>query len=301
MFTTTTHSLRRCTVTTAVLVAVGATTLGFGATAANADTAAPSTTVTVVPAPAHAAPPAADTAAAAATTTGTDTDRAAASTPTPTPTADATPTATPTTLPEPAATPVAVSTGAPAAPTATPAATEAATALVVVVRGQGTATTAPTWSIAADGTVTYSDSSEVQSGDPATPIRVRQDGSLELDALGFDQQGNVVPGLDDLTWSSSVGGDTFTPTTSTDAVTLRFAHASTHVITARSGSLTRTFSVEVDPLTAAAPTAGSTTRRTPTGQLAFTGADETGPLAWALGLLGAGGMLLLHRLRRRRA
>lgn len=171
--------------------------------------------------------------------------------------------------------------------------TGAATELAVVVRGQGTATTAPTWLVAPDGSVTYSDSSEVQTGDPTTPIRVRQDGSLELDALGFDQQGDVVPGLDDLTWSSSVAGDTFTPTASTDAVTLRFAHASTHVITARSGALSRTFTVEVDPLPAASTTARA-------GTLAFTGADETGPLAWALGLLAAGGVLLVHRMRRRR-
>ena len=175
----------------------------------------------------------------------------------------------------------------------------AVTDMSVVIRGAGTATTAPTWLATSDGTVTHSDSPEVQTGDVTAPIRVRQDGSLELDALGFDQQDNVAP-LEDLTWSSSEPGDTFTPTGAVDAVTLRFVHASPHVITARSGSVSVRFTVQVDPVPAAA-TSVSTTPRTPAGQLAFTGADPSSPLAWALGLMAAGAALVVARVRRRRA
>lgn len=174
-----------------------------------------------------------------------------------------------------------------------------AVGLVVAVRGELTSTGWPSWAVHADGSVTYSDSPEVQVGDPTTPIRVRQNGSLELSALGLDRWDNVAA-IPDLSWSSSVAGDTFTPTDSTDTVTLRFAHASPHVITARSGSLTQTFTVQVDPVPAAA-TSGSTTPRTPAGQLAFTGADPSSPLAWALGLMAAGAALVVARVRRRRA
>ncbi|WP_420364314.1 LPXTG cell wall anchor domain-containing protein [Curtobacterium sp. L3-7] len=174
-----------------------------------------------------------------------------------------------------------------------------AVGLRVVVRGEITSTGWPSWVVDTDGSVTSIDSTEVQTGDPTKPIRVRQDGSLEVGALGFDRLDNVAE-LPDLTWSSSVDGDTFTPTDSTDTVTLRFTHASPHVITVRSGSLTQTFTVQVDPLPAVTTTS-STTTRTPSGQLAYTGADTSGPLASALGLLGAGAALVVARMRRRRA
>lgn len=174
----------------------------------------------------------------------------------------------------------------------------AVTDMSVVIRGAGTANTVPTWLATSDGTVVHSDSPEMQTGDVTAPIRVRQDGSLELDALGFDQQDNVAP-LGGLTWSSSEPDDTFTPTGAVDAVTLRFAHASPHVITARSGSVSVRFTVQVDPVPAAA-TSVSTTPHTPTGQLAFTGADPSGPLAWALGLMAVGAALVVARVRRRR-
>jgi hypothetical protein len=66
-------------------------------------------------------------------------------------------------------------------------------------------------------------------------------------------------------------------------------HASTHTLTATAEGVSTTFPVTV------VPTASTT------GSLAFTGADTTGPVAWALGLLASGAALLLLRLRRRRA
>jgi hypothetical protein len=161
----------------------------------------------------------------------------------------------------------------------------------------------PVWAIAPDGTVTYSDSTEVQYGDPKTPFRVHQDDELSLHTSVSDAYGNGVFGAQ-TTWTSSVAGDTFTPS-EPNSVILRFAHASPHVITATVGGVSRPFTIQVDPVGAATTTPAATGTGTgiakPVGQLAFTGADTTGPLAWALGLLASGAALLLLRLRRRRA
>ncbi|MBF4581955.1 hypothetical protein ITJ54_04660 [Curtobacterium sp. VKM Ac-2865] len=159
----------------------------------------------------------------------------------------------------------------------------------------------PVWAIAPDGTVTYSDSPEVQDGDPTTPFRVHQDDELSLHTYVSDAYGNGVFGAQ-TTWTSSVAGDTFT-SAEPSSVILRFAHASPHVITATVGGVSRPFTIQVDPVGAVTttPAATGTGTATPVGQLAFTGADTTGPLAWALGLLASGAALLLVRLRRRRA
>jgi hypothetical protein len=157
----------------------------------------------------------------------------------------------------------------------------------------------PVWGIAPDGTVTYSDSPEVQVGDPKTPFRVHQDDALSLHTYASDAYGNGVFDAE-TTWTSSVTGDTFTPA-NPGSVTLRFAHASPHVITATVGGVSRPFTIQVDPVGAGTTTPAGSGTATPVGQLAFTGADTTGPLAWALGLLASGAALLLVRLRRRRA
>lgn len=160
----------------------------------------------------------------------------------------------------------------------------------------------PLWQIDPDGTTRYTESTEVQVGDPAEPLRVRADQTLSLYTIAYDAYDNpLVDGS--VSWTSSVAGDTFTggPGLSPTAVALRFAHASPHVVTVAIGDARTTFTVQVDPVSSSTVVT-PTTPRTTTGQLAYTGADETGPIAWALGLLGAGvgAAMLARRIRRRR-
>ncbi|WIB78820.1 putative Ig domain-containing protein [Curtobacterium sp. MCPF17_002] len=103
---------------------------------------------------------------------------------------------------------------------------------------------------------------EAQNGDPHPVVT----SSVATDRIDFSQR----------TWSNRV----------------TFTHASLHRISVTFDGVSDSFDVAVSPAAGGAGTGGT---------LAYTGADETGPLAWALGLLAAGGGLLVHRLRRRRS
>ncbi|WP_144759614.1 hypothetical protein [Curtobacterium sp. 9128] len=186
---------------------------------------------------------------------------------------------------------------------------------VVALRAQAFATGAGTprgvWQIAADGSTRYSEDFENWTGDPATPFRVPQTAEVFLGLSGTDAFGNDVLLEDGVQWTSSVTGDRFDRLNSA-AAALTFAHASEHVVTATYGSRSVSVTIDVTPtaattVVATTPTSGTTTSGTTTGtaptaarQLAWTGTDTTGPIAWAFGLLAAGGALLVHRARRRR-
>jgi hypothetical protein len=123
---------------------------------------------------------------------------------------------------------------------------------------------------------------------------VAQGGTLRVAGAPVDAWGNITVPLDGdwegrtpLIVTSDVSSDVAKRVDWFAEVS--FPHASTHTLTATAEGVSTTFRVTV------VPTAGTT------GSLAFTGADETGPLAWALGLLASGAALLLVRLRRRRA
>ncbi|MGN8050554.1 hypothetical protein ACTJKO_12780 [Curtobacterium sp. 22159] len=157
------------------------------------------------------------------------------------------------------------------------------------------ATTYDVWNVAPDGSTVHSTSPEVQAGDPAAPLRLPQTAEPYVDVVQFDRYGNGEPAAVQV--SSSVESDTVT----SEALShrLRFAHASTHVITATTGALSISIPIEVDPVAGASTATHGT--GSGGGRLAFTGADTSGPLAWALGLVASGAGLLLLRLRRRRA
>lgn len=160
------------------------------------------------------------------------------------------------------------------------------------------------WQIAPDGSTRYTSDPQEWYGDPATPLRVPQTAEVNLDVAGTDAFGDTVLFEDGgVRWSSSVAGDSFDTSLSPGALDagaarLTFAHASQHVITATHGDLSISFTIDVTPT---ATTVVATKPASGTGELAYTGADATGPIAWALGLLAAGGALLVHRARRRRA
>ena len=101
--------------------------------------------------------------------------------------------------------------------------------------------------------------------------------------------------LVDHTLTSDVASDRFALDPVSGGTTVTFARASRHVVTVsyEGGSQAIPFDVS--------PDAGASAGHDATGTLAYTGSDTSGPLGWALGLLAAGGGLLLHRLRRRRA
>ncbi|QSB22048.1 hypothetical protein [Curtobacterium sp. 24E2] len=169
---------------------------------------------------------------------------------------------------------------------------------------------ATVWSVAPGGVI----SAFTGGGDPlgtVSSIPVQQGGSLEVSGLAVDRFGNptapasVSTGFG-ATVTSSVASDQVVTDPRGDASKVTFPHASDHRLTVTQGGASTTFVVAVRPVAAAAVAVATTTSGTGTGTgtgttLAYTGADESGPLAWALGLLAAGGGLLVHRLRRRRA
>ncbi|QKS16536.1 hypothetical protein HUN59_10185 [Curtobacterium sp. Csp2] len=168
--------------------------------------------------------------------------------------------------------------------------------LGAVVRGSGT------WLVRSDGSTNYSRSSEVQSGDPATPLRVRDGETVEVDLLTLDRNGDLNSDPRRPTWSSSVDADDLEPrsTDGTPVIDARLVGAGDHRITARLGDLTLTFTVQVgDAPTTVAAASTTPTQHPTTGSLAYTGVETGAPIGWALGLLAAGGGLLLHRARRR--
>lgn len=134
---------------------------------------------------------------------------------------------------------------------------------------------------------------------PFETVPVTQGSTMHIRVTALDAFGNS-------TQESDGAQPVVTSTVSSDEVSLphgpweprvAFPHASPHTITVALGDVSTSFDVDVQPAAAA----GTTTPTAGTGTLAFTGAETSGPLAWALGLLAAGGGLLLHRLRRRRA
>ncbi|GGL84946.1 hypothetical protein GCM10009706_24590 [Curtobacterium citreum] len=170
------------------------------------------------------------------------------------------------------------------------------TSLNAVVRGSGM------WLVRSDGSTEYSRSSEVQDGDPATPLRVRDGETVEVDLLTLDRNGDLNSDPRQPTWSSSVDADVLEPrsTGGTPVIDARLVGAGDHRITARLGNLTRTFTVQVGDARTTVATASTTLTQHPTtGSLAYTGVETGAPMGWALGLLAAGGGLLLHRARRR--
>lgn len=134
---------------------------------------------------------------------------------------------------------------------------------------------------------------------PFETVPVTQGSTMHIRVTALDAFGNS-------TQESDGAQPVVTSTVSSDEVSLphgpweprvAFPHASPHTITVALGDVSTSFDVDVQPAAAA----GTTTPTAGTGSLAFTGAETSGPLAWALGLLAAGGGLLVHRLRRRRA
>ncbi|WIE73577.1 hypothetical protein [Curtobacterium sp. MCJR17_020] len=132
---------------------------------------------------------------------------------------------------------------------------------------------------------------------PFDAVPVAQGATMAIRVTALDAFGNS-------TQESDGAQPVVTSTVSSDEVSLphgpweprvAFPHASPHTITVALGDVSTSFDVDVQPA------AGTSTPTAGTGTLAFTGAETSGPLAWALGLLAAGGGLLVHRLRRRRA
>lgn len=136
---------------------------------------------------------------------------------------------------------------------------------------------------------------------PVDAVPVAQGATMVVRVTALDAFGNSTKESDGAqpVVTSSVASDEVTLPYGEWAPRVGFPHASPHTITVALGDVSTTFDVDVRPSVA---TVGDTT---PTagggGHLAYTGADASGPLAWALGLLAAGGGLLIHRLRRRRA
>lgn len=161
---------------------------------------------------------------------------------------------------------------------------------------------ATVWSVAPGGVI----SAFSGGGEPlgtVSSIPVQQGGSLEVSGLAVDRFGNptapasVSTGFG-ATVTSSVASDQVVTDPRGDASKVTFPHASDHRLTITQGGASTTFVVAVRPVATAAV---ATTTGGTGSTLAYTGADETTPLAWALGLLAAGGGILVHRLRRRRA
>lgn len=134
-------------------------------------------------------------------------------------------------------------------------------------------------------------------------VPARQGDRVQVRALAVDAEGDPVGEHSDLTFTSSVASDRIEYDPEQAATWVTFEHASPHVITVAFQGVSTTIPFEVTPVAAPAattPTVGSSTP-TASGHLAYTGADESGPLGWALGLLAAGAGLLVHRIRRGRA
>jgi non-canonical (house-cleaning) NTP pyrophosphatase len=162
------------------------------------------------------------------------------------------------------------------------------------------------FSVAPDGTITGFDGAGHSLGTiPA--IEAAEGSTLEVSGLAVDRFGNVTaPGSAGhpaaATVTSSVASDRVVRDASGPVSRVTFPHASEHRLTITQGGVSTTFAVEVSATVAVGVT---TTTHTSTGTgttptLAYTGADETTPLAWALGLFASGASLLLYRLRRRR-
>ncbi|MBF4587622.1 cadherin repeat domain-containing protein [Curtobacterium sp. VKM Ac-2887] len=160
----------------------------------------------------------------------------------------------------------------------------------------------PEWEVAPDGTVTEYTIDAAGSVQTKSVDSVPADQGIPLfvKAVAVDADGNrtTTPGSPHPVVTSDVATDRITWVTEAESSQVDFPHASIHTLTVSDGGVATSFRVDVR---AHADGVGTSTTRPASGTLAYTGADETGPLAWALGLLAAGGGLLVHRLRRRRA
>lgn len=186
------------------------------------------------------------------------------------------------------------------------------------------------WIIKADGSVVTEKTDWETDGsfgsgftttdtDGGTPT-VPQGGTLLLSGNLVDQYGNPVVDEEtgegaDITVRSNVASDVV----ATDSflggsgfVGVTFPHASVHRLTVSAADFSTAFDVQVTPTAAVTVPTTSTPIGTvqhgtkapaqAKGRLAYTGADETSPLAWALGLLVAGaGLIGARTVRRRRA
>ncbi|MGG7308213.1 hypothetical protein ACQXVK_13600 [Curtobacterium sp. AB451] len=166
--------------------------------------------------------------------------------------------------------------------------------LVVAVLPSDRDPESETWSIDGD-TITHITPDGGSAVVDAVPARQGQ--RMLVLAVPVDAYGNAVADHDDLTVTSDVASDRIVGDPSTAGTWVTFEHASPHVVTVAYQDRTQDIRFDVTPTAA---TTGATTT-TGSSRLAYTGAETSGPLAWALGLLAAGGGLLVHRLRRRRA
>ncbi|WIB69544.1 hypothetical protein [Curtobacterium sp. MCBD17_026] len=150
------------------------------------------------------------------------------------------------------------------------------------------------WGVEGDVITYYPADGDAQQVDA---IPARQGARVQIRALAVDADGQPVGDHTDLAFTSDVASDRIEYDPDAAATWVTFEHASPHTITVASGDVTSTIRFEVQPTA----TTTVTTTHTPTasGTLAYTGADESGPLAWALGLLASGAGLLVWRLRRR--
>lgn len=143
---------------------------------------------------------------------------------------------------------------------------------------------------------------ESSNANPVDAVPAAQGATMSVRVTPLDAYGNPTEDHDGMTptVTSSVSSDEVSYPSDPWNARVGFPHASPHTITVALGDVSTSFDVDVQP---AAATVGTTTPTvgSGTGTLAFTGAETSGPLAWALGLLAAGGGLLVHRLRRRRA
>lgn len=150
------------------------------------------------------------------------------------------------------------------------------------------------WGVQGDVITYYPADGDAQRVDA---IPARQGDRVQIRALAVDADGQPVGDHTDLTFTSDVASDRIEYDPEAVATWVTFEHASPHTITVASGDVSSTIRFEVQRTA----TTTVTTTHTPTasGTLAYTGADESGPLAWALGLLASGAGLLVWRLRRR--
>ena len=186
------------------------------------------------------------------------------------------------------------------------------------------------WIVKADGSVVTEDtewetdgmfgsgySIDTPGGTPTIP----QGGTLLLSGNLVDGFGNAVEdeesdwGTTDIDVRSNVASDVVAPDPvlgDSGFVGVTFPHASVHRLTVSASDFSTAFDVQVTPTPVAAVPGGTTTPAAVQhgtasapkghGRLAYTGADETSPIAWALGLLVAGaGLIGARTLRRRRA
>ncbi|MDM7888478.1 Ig domain-containing protein [Curtobacterium sp. RHCJP20] len=168
-----------------------------------------------------------------------------------------------------------------------------------------------TWIIHPDGSITSftqptDDSQEPSIVEGGNPI-VAQGGSLWISGELVDEFGNSTTQYDadgnrpEPTVTSDVASDQIAFDEDEYATKVTFPHASTHRLTVAQDGLSVSFPVTVVPTAATVGTTPTVPTATK-GQLAFTGADETAPIAWALGLIAAGAGLAGSRtIGRRRA